>query len=277
MTHSFILTMENKFFQYKWLTQFHRAHIALYIRNWSVFKVVIMFKFPSSKFSILYNEPWPIFWTYPSWWCQPEWWRWFPNDNSDQPEADNVFTNDDNEGDEIDTELDPTPSQSQQKEKLMAADGIEWTMATTHAEYENPPPLSVIVPQWKSQQAVVASSPVEFLDLYLTSYMSDCFTYMLDWFSGYKCVYLVPQAQWVSAQQTNSGQCNIHARSYLKTCRWVHLPFCRYAYEETPQFREAAELTQPTGHFLLRGVAYNFPEFLSRWFLISSIDTMKFL
>ncbi len=33
----------------------------------------------------------------------------FPNDNSDQLEADNVF-DDDNKGDEIDAELDPTPS-----------------------------------------------------------------------------------------------------------------------------------------------------------------------
>ncbi len=35
----------------------------------------------------------------------------FPNDNSDQPEADSVLANNNNEGDEIDTELDPTPSQ----------------------------------------------------------------------------------------------------------------------------------------------------------------------
>ncbi len=71
----------------------------------------------------------------------------FLDDDSDQPEADNVFTDDDNEGDEIDAELDLTPSWSWQKEKLRAADGTEWTMATTHAEYENPPSLSVIVPQ----------------------------------------------------------------------------------------------------------------------------------
>ncbi len=30
------------------------------------------------------------------------------------------------------------------------------------------------------------------------------------------------------------------------------------------------------GHFPLGGVAYNSPEFLSNWFLVSWIDTMKF-
>ncbi len=96
----------------------------------------------------------------------------FPKENSDQPEANNVFTDDDN-GDKKDDEFDPTPSQSQQKEKLMVADGTGWTMVTTHAKNENLPPLSVIVPQRKSQRTAAASSPVKFFDLYPTSYMLD--------------------------------------------------------------------------------------------------------
>ncbi len=47
----------------------------------------------------------------------------FPHDSSDQSEADNVFT--DNKEEEIDAELDPTPSWLGQKKKLMAAHGTE--------------------------------------------------------------------------------------------------------------------------------------------------------
>ncbi len=66
-----------------------------------------MFKFPSSEFSILYNDSEPAPFDNVNLSDEDD----FPENDREQSQANNVFTNDDNEGDEIDTELDPTPSQ----------------------------------------------------------------------------------------------------------------------------------------------------------------------
>ncbi len=82
----------------------------------------------------------------------------------------NVFTNDNNKGDETDAEFDLTPSRSWQKEKPMALCG-QWQLHMPIMRIHQPSVLSCY--SKKNQQATAASSPVEFLDLYLTSSMLD--------------------------------------------------------------------------------------------------------
>ena len=93
-----------------------------------------------------------------------------PDDASNTAETDYLST-DSEEEDEMDADVQSAPPRRLQKYK--ARDGTEWTTAPRAANYENPQPLRVIDPSLKSAAARAASTPAEYVDLFLTAEMID--------------------------------------------------------------------------------------------------------
>ncbi len=60
----------------------------------------------------------------------------------------------------------------------------------------------------------------------------------------------------------------------LRTCTPIPDTF-EEVFPAQPTSLFYSQETVPIGHFLVGGIAYNSLEFLSRWYLISLIDTVK--
>ncbi len=155
----------------------------------------------------------------------------FPNDNSDQPEADKVFTtNDDNEGDEIDQQKGRNRHWTQSYLLPVTAkgeaNGCRWHWVdnghTRNIRIHHPSVSSCHSKKANGQQ--IDSVAINAYILYHKTHEYLPSRQILDRATFMREVTLIL----------------VDEHSQL----W---PARRHVYEETPQFGEAAELTQPTG------------------------------
>lgn len=94
----------------------------------------------------------------------------YPEDQSESADSDHLLT-DDEEDDEFAAET--TTGHSRRPTQYTARDGSVWSTTTPRYDTNNPPPMTLIVPQLRSPAARAAVTPADFLNLFLTPKLMD--------------------------------------------------------------------------------------------------------